>query len=326
MGAVNMQAAIRLCAEGKEAHAGLKKVFDERQRSLDDLQAQWRQDKETAERTHRKGTPQYTAAMDALQKRLVKLQQTYTEYQKDLNDKDAQASAKLAGRARGCASQAGDLLGLRAVYEKGDDTVLWSKGGVDASDVTSRSEPRLELTMDVVRCLDGQGALSSVKRSDARAASADMNHAVLSSKAATAAMEQLKGLHAQRQKELDEAQARLARDRQGLEARKDKMPAARYKKEADALQAGIEQLQAQFAAAQAELQKREQELSGPLLIKARECAATSAQTSGISVVFDKADESVIWVQASRDAADPWLHRQVRADMTSDITRCLDTPR
>jgi outer membrane protein len=326
MGAVNLSAAIRECREGKDAYAKLRKIYDDRQRSLDELQAQWKVDKDAVEQSKKKGSPEYTAAMDALQKRLVKLQQTYAEYQKDINDKDAQASNALAGRARGCASQIGDLLALRAVYDKSDDTVLWSRGGVSASDEASRGEPRAELTMDVVRCLDGEPAVAAVKASAARAASVDMNRAVLTSKAASAAMDQLKQLHAQRQKELDEAQAKLTAERDALEARKKKMPEARFKKESESFQARLEQLQAQFITAQAELQKREQELSAPLLVKARECASTAAQASAVAAVFDRFDESVIWVRPEQDPYDRWLRRQIRTDMTAEVTRCLDTPR
>jgi outer membrane protein len=323
-GQLNVQIAVRESSPGKEAAGKLRTIFDDKQKQLDEMQEKWKQDHERLEK--RKGVMSdaaYQTESLALQKRVAELQQVWLDFQKDLNEKDAQAVASLAGRARGCASQVGDALGLSVVYEKGDDTVLWSRGGKDASDAQSRAQPRWELTYDVVRCIDG-APVQPAKATAPRAGKLDMATIVTGSHGGLQAKEKLKQLHAQRQQELDDAQAVLTRQREQLESRKATMSAARFKKESDAFQAKVQQLHALFAAAQEELKSREGELVAPLMQKAKDCAARVGQAQGLGAIYEDADESVVWAKEGSDPNEPWLRRQTRIDVGRDLMLCVDS--
>lgn len=323
-GAMNLQMAIRESDAGKVAMAKLKKDFDERQKKLDAMQEKLKKDQEALQKRAANGNPELLKAEgEALQKRLLKLQQTYLDFQKELNDKDSEAVAAISGKARTCASQVGEGLGLEAMYDKADDKALWSKGGKDASDEASRKGPRYELTWDLVRCLNGTWTAPSLAPTSSKSGSIDMNVAVTGSDAATAAKDQLKQLHARRQAELDAAQAQLTTERDELEKKKSTMPAAKFKAEAESFQRRLEALQSQFLTAQAELKQREQQLIAPLAAKARECVGKVSQSLGIAAVYDKGDESVVYVKAGQDATEPAFRRQPRADLTQDVVRCVD---
>jgi outer membrane protein len=96
IGVVDLQRAINETEDGRQAKRRLKKVFDERQKSLNDKQESLKAQKESLERQ------QDVLSKDAFQKKvekyqadLMELQNEYVQYQQELSTKEAELTQKI---------------------------------------------------------------------------------------------------------------------------------------------------------------------------------------------------------------------------------------
>ncbi len=96
LGFVDMQRALNETDDGKKAKAGLKKVFDQKQKELDEQQAALKKDVEDLDKKRTLLPPEQVREKEAeLQARMQKVQQTYLRHQQDLSAKEQEAIAKI---------------------------------------------------------------------------------------------------------------------------------------------------------------------------------------------------------------------------------------
>jgi outer membrane protein len=99
LGFVDMQRALNETEDGKKAKASLKKVFDQKQKELDEQQAALKKDIEDLDKKRTLLPADQVHAKEAeLQSRMQKVQQTYLRHQQDLSGKEQEATAKIYER------------------------------------------------------------------------------------------------------------------------------------------------------------------------------------------------------------------------------------
>ena len=99
LGFVDMQRALNETDDGKKAKAALKKVFDQKQKELDEQQAALKKDIEDLDKKRTLLPADQVHAKEAeLQTRMQKVQQTYLRHQQDLSAKEQEATSKIYER------------------------------------------------------------------------------------------------------------------------------------------------------------------------------------------------------------------------------------
>jgi outer membrane protein len=99
LGFVDMQRALNETDDGRKAKAALKKVFDQKQKELDEQQAALKKDIEDLDKKRTLLPPEQVRDKEAeLQQRMQKVQQTYMRHQQDLSSKEQEATAKIYER------------------------------------------------------------------------------------------------------------------------------------------------------------------------------------------------------------------------------------
>jgi outer membrane protein len=99
LGYVDMQRALNETEDGRKAKASLKKVFDQKQKELDEQQAALKKDIDDLEKKRTLLPADKVHEKEAeLQTRMQKVQQTYLRHQQDLQAKEQEATAKIFER------------------------------------------------------------------------------------------------------------------------------------------------------------------------------------------------------------------------------------
>lgn len=99
VGFVDRLRAVNETEDGKKAQATLKKTFEQKQKELDEQQAQYKKDAEDLEKKRTLLPADKVREKDAeLQMRLQKIQATYLRHQQDLSNKEQEALAKISDR------------------------------------------------------------------------------------------------------------------------------------------------------------------------------------------------------------------------------------
>src|SRR5580698_3613564 len=99
LGFVDMQRALNETDDGKKAKAALKKVFDQKQKELDEQQAALKKDIDDLDKKRTLLPPDQVREKEGeLQQRMQKVQQTYLRHQQDLSGKEQEATAKIYER------------------------------------------------------------------------------------------------------------------------------------------------------------------------------------------------------------------------------------
>jgi outer membrane protein len=99
LGFVDMQRALNETEDGRKAKANLKKVFDQKQKELDEQQAQLKKDIEDLDKKRTLLPADKVREKEGeLQSRMQKVQQTYLRHQQDLSGKEQEATAKIFER------------------------------------------------------------------------------------------------------------------------------------------------------------------------------------------------------------------------------------
>ena len=136
IGVVDLQRAINETEDGRQAQKRLKKLFDERQKSLDAKQNSLKAQKESLERQ------QGVLAEDAFRKKaekfqqdLLELQNEYMQYQQELSQKEAELTQKILEKMQQILRRIGQTDGYTLIVEANEGGVVWVPSNLDLTDV-----------------------------------------------------------------------------------------------------------------------------------------------------------------------------------------------
>ena len=136
IGVVDLQRAINETEDGRQAQKRLKKLFDERQKSLDAKQNSLKAQKESLERQ------QGVLAEDAFRKKaekfqqdLMELQNEYMQYQQELSQKEAELTSKILEKMQQILRRVGQTDGYTLIVEANEGGVVWVPSNLDLTDV-----------------------------------------------------------------------------------------------------------------------------------------------------------------------------------------------
>ena len=136
IGVVDLQRAINETEDGRQAKRRLKKVFDERQQSLNAAQESLKSQKESLERQ------QDVLSKDAFQKKvekyqadLMELQNEYVQYQQELSTKEAELTQKILEKMQAILRRIGQTDGYTMSIEANEGGVVWVPANLDLTDV-----------------------------------------------------------------------------------------------------------------------------------------------------------------------------------------------
>ena len=136
IGVVDLQRAINETEDGRQAKRRLKKLFDERQKSLDQKQNQLKAQKESLERQ------QDVLSEDALRKKaekfqteVMELQQEYMQYQQELSAKEQELTQKILEKMQQILRRIGQTDGYTLIMEANEGGVVWVPNNLDLTDV-----------------------------------------------------------------------------------------------------------------------------------------------------------------------------------------------
>jgi outer membrane protein len=136
IGVVDLQRAINETEDGRQAKKRLKKLFDERQKSLNAAQESLKAQKESLERQ------QGVLSEDALktkvekyQSDLMELQNEYVQYQQELSTKEGELTQKILEKMQGILRRIGQTDGYTMIIEANAGGVVWVPSNLDLTDV-----------------------------------------------------------------------------------------------------------------------------------------------------------------------------------------------
>ena len=132
---VDLQRALNETEDGRQAKAQLKRLFKQRQQTLDKRQNELKTLKEQIEKQKN------VLSQSALQKRLedyqkvfVELQTTYVEYQRELAQKEAQLTKGIFERMQEILRRMGQEEGYTMIVERNEGGVMWVPTNLDLTD------------------------------------------------------------------------------------------------------------------------------------------------------------------------------------------------
>ena len=148
LGFVDMQRALNETDDGKKAKAALKKVFDQKQKELDEQQAALKKDIEDLDKKRTLLPADQVREKEAeLQQRMQKVQQTYLRHQQDLSSKEQEATAKIYERMNKIIQKIAQSESFSMIVDK--SALVFAK-------------PHLDLTTELIRRYNaGEGADSA---------------------------------------------------------------------------------------------------------------------------------------------------------------------
>jgi outer membrane protein len=133
---VDMQRALHETEDGRKAKLTLKKVFDERQKTLDKQQNDLKALKESLDKQHDVLTPAVlTKKQEELQKAFTELQTTYMEFQRELQAKEGELTKDIIERMQRIMRRVGQTDGFTLILERNESGVLYVPSNYDLTDV-----------------------------------------------------------------------------------------------------------------------------------------------------------------------------------------------
>lgn len=133
---VDLQRALNETDDGRRAKARLKRLFKQRQTTLDERQNELKALKEEIERASEDGTLSDEALRERAeqyQKQFVELQSTYMEFQRELAEKEAEMTSTIIERMERILVAIGESEHYDLILERGEGGVIWTS----ATDLTS---------------------------------------------------------------------------------------------------------------------------------------------------------------------------------------------
>jgi len=145
LGYVDLQRALGETEDGRKAKANLKKVFDQKQKELDEQQAALKKDIEDLDKKRTLLPADKVREKEAeLQSRMQKVQQTYLRHQQDLSTKEQEATGKIFERMNRIITKMAASENFTMILDK--SALVFAK-------------PHLDLTNDLIRRYNaGEGA------------------------------------------------------------------------------------------------------------------------------------------------------------------------
>jgi outer membrane protein len=161
LGYVDLQRALNETEDGRKAKANLKKVFDAKQKELDEQQEVLKKDIEDLNKKRTLLPAEKVREKEAeLQDRMQKVQQTYMRHQQDLSTKEQEATAKIFERMSKIITKIATAENFTMVLDRQQSAVLFAK-------------PHLDLTNELIRRYNsGEGAVPAGASTPAPAAGA----------------------------------------------------------------------------------------------------------------------------------------------------------
>src|SRR5450432_1258703 len=139
LGYVDLQRALNETEDGRKAKANLKKVFDAKQKELDEQQEALKKDIEDLNKKRTLLPADKVREKESeLQDRMQKVQQTYMRHQQDLSAKEQEATAKIFERMSKIITKIAVAENFTMVLDRQQSAVLFAK-------------PHLDLTNDLIR-------------------------------------------------------------------------------------------------------------------------------------------------------------------------------
>lgn len=133
---VDLQRALHETEDGRKAKATLKKVFDERQKTLDKQQNDLKAMKESLDKQHDVLTPAVLAKkQEELQKAFTELQTTYMEFQRELQAKEGELTKDILERMQRIMRRVGQTEGYTLIMERNESGVLFVPSNYDLTDM-----------------------------------------------------------------------------------------------------------------------------------------------------------------------------------------------
>jgi outer membrane protein len=147
IGYVDLQRALYETEDGRKAKAQLKKVFEQKQKELDEQQEDFKKAKEdldkkrslmAADKVHEKE--------NELQAKFEKVQQSYLRHQKDLQDKEGEVTQKIFERMNRIIAKIAAAENFSMILDRQQAGLIFAK-------------PHLDLTNELIRRYNsGEGA------------------------------------------------------------------------------------------------------------------------------------------------------------------------
>jgi outer membrane protein len=139
LGYVDLQRALMETEEGRKARADLKKVFDQKQKELDEQQTSLKKAIEDLEKRRTLLGPDVVKQKEAeLQGQMQKVQQTYMRHQQDLSTKEQEATGKIFERMQRIIGKISISENFSMVFDRTQAGLVFAK-------------PHLDLTNEVIR-------------------------------------------------------------------------------------------------------------------------------------------------------------------------------
>jgi outer membrane protein len=135
IGYVDLQRALNNVEDGKQAKAKLKKDFEAKQKKLTQKQQEVEKLKKSLESGHQMMTEdaKQKKAIE-LQQEMAALQQLYMEMQRELAEKEGEATQRIFGQMESILNGIADERGYDLILEKTESSVLFAKDSMDLTD------------------------------------------------------------------------------------------------------------------------------------------------------------------------------------------------
>lgn len=156
IGYVDMQRALNETEDGRKAKAALKKVFDQKQKELDERQTHLKAAIQDLEKKRTVMAPDKVREKEVeLQSQMAQLQETYMRHQQDLQQKEAAETSKIYERMARIITKIAGAENFTMVLDKNQAGVIFAK-------------QHLDLTNEVIRRYNaGEGAGAPAAGKDA---------------------------------------------------------------------------------------------------------------------------------------------------------------
>jgi outer membrane protein len=145
------------------------------------------------------------------------------------------------------------------------------------------------------------GSLTSVVHAEMKIAVVDTQRAVMETEDGLRAAASLKKHFDKRQRELDDSQVTLQKEREDIEKQKDVLPKQALQTRIDKWQREMAELQTKFVDYNKEIQKKQGEVTQPILQKAMGIIRRLATQGGYDIVVDK--QAVPYFRSDLDLTD-----------------------
>lgn len=133
---VDMQRALNETEDGRKAKAQLKKVFEDRQKTLDKQQNDLKAMKENLEKQRDVlSRDVLSKKLEEYQKAFAELQTTYMEFQRELASKEGDLTKEIIARMQRIMRRVGQAEGYALVLERSEAGVVYVPTNYDLTDL-----------------------------------------------------------------------------------------------------------------------------------------------------------------------------------------------